>query len=43
MADKKTEEQITAFKEAFTKIDKNGDGTISMEELESVMRSLGRD
>merc|ERR1719217_1275246 len=37
-----TEDQIEEFKEAFTLFDKDGDGTITAEELGVVMRSLGR-
>ena len=37
-----TEEQIAEFKEAFSLFDKNGDGTISTDELGVVMRSLGQ-
>ncbi len=37
-----TEEQLAEFKEAFTLFDKDGDGTITTKELETVMRSLGQ-
>mmetsp|Transcript_11199 Transcript_11199/g.20415 ORF Transcript_11199/g.20415 Transcript_11199/m.20415 type:complete len:162 (-) Transcript_11199:127-612(-) len=37
-----TEDQIEEFQEAFTLFDKDGDGTITAEELGVVMRSLGR-
>merc|ERR1719364_87925 len=37
-----TEDQIEEFKEAFALFDKDGDGTITAEELGVVMRSLGR-
>jgi len=40
MADKRTEERINEFKEAFTLFDKDGDGTIT-KELGTVIRSLG--
>ena len=40
-ADQLTEEQIAEFKKAFSLFDKNGDGTITTEELGTVMRSLG--
>ncbi|XBW38193.1 hypothetical protein QEN19_003785 [Hanseniaspora menglaensis] len=36
-----TEEQIQEFKEAFTLFDKDNNGTISKQELSTVMRSLG--
>jgi len=42
MADQLTEEQIAEFKEAFSLFDKDGDGTITMEELGTVLRSLGQ-
>ncbi|ELW54873.1 F-box only protein 47 [Tupaia chinensis] len=42
MADQLTEEQIAEFKEAFSLFDKDGDGTITTEELGTVMRSLGQ-
>ncbi|XP_063691175.1 calmodulin-A-like [Bolinopsis microptera] len=35
--------QLADFKETFTLFDKNGDGTITTDELEVVMRSLGQD
>jgi len=38
MADKRTEERIAEFKEAFTLYDKVGDGTIPPKELGTVMR-----
>ena len=41
MAEQLSEEQITEFKEAFSFFDKNGDGAITLEELGTVMRSLG--
>ncbi|CAH1793156.1 unnamed protein product [Owenia fusiformis] len=42
MADQLTHEQIAEFKEAFSLFDKNSDGTITTEELGTVMRSLGQ-
>jgi len=42
MADKLTEDQIQEFKEAFTLFDKDGDGTIAVKELGTVMRALGQ-
>merc|ERR1719469_214603 len=37
-----TEDQIEEFREAFALFDKDGDGTITADELNIVMRSLGR-
>ena len=37
-----TEEQIADFKEAFSLFDKDGDGVITVTELDVVMRSLGQ-
>ncbi|KAG8515958.1 Calmodulin-like protein 3 [Galemys pyrenaicus] len=42
MADQLTEEQLAEFKEAFSLFDKDGDGTITTQELGTVMRSLGQ-
>jgi calmodulin len=42
MADQLTEEQIAEFKEAFSLFDKDGDGSITTQELGTVMRSLGQ-
>lgn len=42
MTEHLTEEQIAEFKEAFLIFDKDGDGSISMRELGTVMRSLGQ-
>ena len=36
-----TQEQQVEFREAFALFDKNGDGTITVTELGTVMRSLG--
>ncbi len=37
-----SKEQIAEFKDAFVVYDKDGDGTMSVKELGSVMRSLGQ-
>jgi len=37
-----TEEQIAEFKEAFRLFDRDGNGNITIQELETVMRSLGQ-
>jgi calmodulin len=42
MADKLTADQVAEFKEAFALFDKDGDGTIDIKELGTVMRSLGQ-
>uniref|UniRef100_A0A8D0G5Q7 Calglandulin n=1 Tax=Sphenodon punctatus TaxID=8508 RepID=A0A8D0G5Q7_SPHPU len=42
MADQLTKEQIAEFKEAFLLFDKDGNGSVSTEELGTVMRSLGQ-
>ncbi|XP_047611369.1 calmodulin-like protein 5 [Phacochoerus africanus] len=42
MAEQLSKEQVAMFKEAFDRIDKNKDGTINVQELGAVMRSLGR-
>ncbi|VDO73750.1 unnamed protein product [Heligmosomoides polygyrus] len=42
MADQLTEEQISAFREAFSMFDKNGDGTFTTKSLGTLMRSLGQ-
>ncbi|KAH3848093.1 calmodulin-A-like [Dreissena polymorpha] len=42
MADTLTEDQITEFREAFSLFDKDEDGTITTQELGTVMRSLGQ-
>lgn len=41
MSNNLTEAQIQEFKEAFTLFDKDNNGTISKQELSTVMRSLG--
>uniref|UniRef100_A0A8D2G7Q6 EF-hand calcium-binding domain-containing protein 11 n=1 Tax=Theropithecus gelada TaxID=9565 RepID=A0A8D2G7Q6_THEGE len=40
MADQLTEEQTAEFKEAFSLLDKDSDGTITTKELGAVLRSL---
>jgi calmodulin len=42
MADQRFEEVIVEYKEAFSLFDKDGDGTIAIKDLRTVMRSLGR-
>lgn len=42
MADALTEEEVEEFREAFSLFDKNGDGTITSNELAVVMKSLGQ-
>lgn len=42
MTDHLTEEEIADFKEAFSLFDKDGDGTISTKELETIMNALGQ-
>ena len=41
MATATLEEKETEYREAFAMFDKNGDGTITITELGSVMKSLG--
>ncbi|KAF5928665.1 calmodulin-A-like [Diceros bicornis minor] len=41
MAKKLSKEQEAEFKDAFSKFDKNGDGTINTQELGAVMQTLG--
>ena len=38
-----SEEQIAEFKEAFALFDRDGDGTITLPELRTVMQSLGQE
>ena len=40
--DSLTSDQIAEFKEAFALFDKDGDGTISSSELETILTSLGQ-
>ena len=42
MVDNFSEEQIAEFKEAFALFDQDGDGTITLPELRTVMQSLGQ-
>ncbi|XP_035886915.1 calmodulin-alpha-like [Phyllostomus discolor] len=42
MNDQLSEEQIAKFKEALSLFDKDGDGTITTKEFDTVMRSLGQ-
>lgn len=42
MADKFSDEQIAEIKEVYSLFDKDGDGTIKIRELGTVMRALGR-
>jgi len=42
MADNLTEEQVAELKEAFAQFDKDGDGSVSIRELGSVMRTTGQ-
>ena len=37
-----SEDQIAEFKEAFALFDTDGDGTITLDELRTVMQSLGQ-
>ena len=41
MAEELTEEQKLELKEAFSLFDRDGDGTITIKELQVVMRSIG--
>lgn len=38
-----SDDQIAEFKEAFALFDRNGDGSITTDELGTVLRSLGQD
>ncbi|XP_054446763.1 calmodulin-like [Pteronotus mesoamericanus] len=42
MAEELSKEQVAEFKAAFTRFDKNGDGTINVQELGDVLRTLGQ-
>ena len=42
MADQFSEETKAEFQEAFNLFDKDGDGTITIDELATVMKSLGQ-
>ncbi|XP_045186893.1 neo-calmodulin-like [Mercenaria mercenaria] len=42
MSDVFTEEQLEEFKETFSLFDKEGDGSISLKELGTVLRALGQ-
>ncbi|KAM7159613.1 calmodulin-alpha-like [Molossus nigricans] len=42
MAEELSQEQVAEFKEAFTRFDKDGDGTINVQELGAVMKTLGQ-
>ncbi len=42
MVDKLSKKQLSELKEAFQVFDKNKDGSISVEELGAVMKSLGQ-
>lgn len=42
MADELTDDQKAELKEAFSLFDRDGDGTIAVEEMQIVMRSIGK-
>ncbi len=42
MADELTDEQKAELKEAFSLFDRDGDGTIALDEMQIVMRSIGK-
>ncbi|XP_020912619.1 calmodulin, flagellar, partial [Exaiptasia diaphana] len=41
MSENLTETEIAAYKEAFSVFDKNDDGTVTVSELDTVMRTVG--
>eukprot|EP01103_Thecamoeba_quadrilineata_P008402 TRINITY_DN18147_c0_g1_i1.p1 TRINITY_DN18147_c0_g1~~TRINITY_DN18147_c0_g1_i1.p1 ORF type:complete len:153 (-),score=47.27 TRINITY_DN18147_c0_g1_i1:40-498(-) len=43
MTEQLAQEQIDEYSDAFTLFDTNGDGTVTAEELRTVMKSLGQD
>lgn len=43
MEEQLSPEQVAEFKEAFSKFDKDGDGSINTQELGTVMQALGKD
>lgn len=43
MEEQLSPEQVAEFKEAFSKFDKDGNGSINTQELGAVMQALGKD